>query len=150
MGVEMITVSGNLGADPELKFTANGTAMVKMRLAITDRVKQADGRWADGDTMWLDVVAWRQLAENAAESLFKGSRVIATGKLKSRTYEKKDGGTGVSYELVAEDIGPSLVNQATRLSKATSKNKTERGLATIGAVIDDAWAADTQPETAPF
>lgn len=145
----MITVSGNLGADPELKFTANGTAMVKLRLAITDRVKQADGSWSDGDTMWLDVIGWRQLAENAAESLAKGSRVIATGKLKSRSYEKKDGTTGVSYELVAEDIGPSLANQAARLSKATSKNKVERGLSTIGATIDDAWASEQSAE-APF
>ena len=145
----MITVSGNLGADPELKFTANGTAMVKLRLAITDRVKQADGSWSDGDTMWLDVIGWRQLAENAAESLAKGSRVIATGKLKSRSYEKKDGTTGVSYELVAEDIGPSLANQAARLSKATSKNKVERGLSTIGATIDDAWATEQSAE-APF
>lgn len=143
----MITISGNLGADPELKFTANGTAMVKLRVAITDRVKQADGSWSDGDTMWLDVIGWRQLAENTAESVVKGSRIIATGKLKSRTYEKKDGGTGVSYELVAEDIGASFANQAARLSKATAKNKVERGLSTLGASIDDAWAGD---QTAPF
>jgi single-strand DNA-binding protein len=149
MGVEMITISGNLGADPELKFTANGTAMVKLRVAITERTKQADGSWADGDTMWLDVIGWRQLAENAAESLAKGSRIIATGKLKSRSYEKNDGTKGVSYELVAEDIGPSLVNQAARLAKATPKNKVERGLSSIGAAIDDAWALD-QPTEAPF
>lgn len=146
----MLTVSGNLGADPELKFTANGTAMVKLRLAVTDRVKQQDGTWADGDTMWLDVIGWRQLAENAAESLVKGSRIIATGKLKSRSYEKADGTKGVSYELVAEDIGPSLANQAARLAKATPKNKVERGLTTLGAVIDDAWAKEAQSESAPF
>lgn len=141
----MITVSGNLGADPELKFTANGTAMVKLRLAVTDRVKQADGSWADGDTMWLDVIGWRQLAENAAESLVKGSRVIVTGKLKSRSYEKADGTKGISYEITADDIGPSLNNQAARLSKATSKNKVERGLSTLGAAIDDAWAKEAAP-----
>lgn len=145
----MITVSGYLGADPELKFTANGTAMVKMNLGVTDRVKQADGSWSDGDTMWLNVIGWRQLAENAAESLVKGSRVIVTGKLKSRSYEKQDGTKGVSYEITAEDIGPSLANQAARLSKATSKNKVERGLSTIGATIDDAWATEQSAE-APF
>lgn len=145
----MITVSGYLGADPELKFTANGTAMVKMNLGVTDRVKQADGSWSDGDTMWLNVIGWRQLAENAAESLVKGSRVIVTGKLKSRSYEKQDGTKGVSYEITAEDIGPSLANQAARLSKATSKNKVERGLSTLGATIDDAWASE-QPAEAPF
>ncbi len=145
----MITISGNLGADPELKFTANGTAMVKLRVAISDRVKQADGTWADSDTMWLDVIAWRQLAENAAESLAKGSKIIAHGKLKSRSYEKADGTKGLAYELIADDIGPSLINQAARLAKATPKNKVERGLTTLGAAIDDAWVAD-QAENAPF
>jgi single-strand DNA-binding protein len=99
----------------------------------------------------MDVSAWNGLAENAAESLSKGSRVIVHGNLKPRTFEKKDGTIGTAIELEATDIGPSLVNQAARLSKANKSNKMERGLATLGAsieeVIGDPWK---QPEAAPF
>jgi single-strand DNA-binding protein len=146
-----ITISGNLGADPELRFTKSGAAFVKLRVAVTDRKKQADGTWTDGDTLWMDVSAWNGLAENAAESLSKGSRVIVHGNLKPRTFEKKDGTIGTAIELEATDIGPSLVNQAARLSKANKSNKMERGLATLGAsieeVIGDPWK---QEEAAPF
>lgn len=145
------TISGNLGADPELRFTKSGVAFLKLRVAVTDRKKQADGTWADGDTLWMDVSAWNNLAENAAESLTKGSRVVVTGNLKPRTFEKKDGTTGTAIELEATDIGPSLVNQAARLSKATKSNKMERGMATLGAtigeVMGDPWK---QEEVAPF
>ena len=145
------TISGNLGADPELRFTKSGVAFVKLRVAVTERKKQADGTWTDGDTLWMDVSAWNNLAENCAESLSKGSRVIVTGNLKPRTFEKKDGTIGTAIELEATDIGPSLVNQAARLSKANKSNKMERGLATLGAsieeVIGDPWK---QSEEVPF
>lgn len=146
------TISGNLGADPELRFTKSGVAFVKLRVAVTDRKKQADGTWTDGDTLWMDVSAWNNLAENAAESLTKGSRVVVTGNLKPRSFEKKDGTIGTAIELEATDIGPSLVNQAARLSKATKSNKMERGMATLGAtigeVMGDPWKQ--QEEVAPF
>jgi single-strand DNA-binding protein len=147
----MITISGYLGADPELRFTKAGAASLKMRVGVSKRTKQADGTWADGETLWMDVSAWNTLAENAAESLSKGSRVIVTGDLEPRTFQKQDGTTGNAIELKASDIGPSLVNQAARLSKANKSNKMERGMATLGAsieeVIGDPWK---QPEAAPF
>ena len=147
----MITISGYLGADPELRFTKAGAAFLKMRVGVSKRTKQADGSWTDGETLWMDVSAWNTLAENAAESLTKGSRVIVTGELEPRSYEGKDGITKNSIELKASDIGPSLVNQAARLSKANKSNKMERGMATLGAsieeVIGDPWK---QEEAAPF
>lgn len=145
----MITFSGNLGADPELRFTNGGMAVANMRVAVTKRVKQADGSWADGETTWITVKCWRQLAENAAESLVKGSRIIVTGELKSRTYDDKDGKSVTVYEVEATDIGPSLSNQAARLQKVNSSNKVERGLAALGAILPDTegWA---QTEKAPF
>ena len=150
----MITISGYLGADPELRFTKSGVAFLKMRVGVSKRTKQADGTWTDGDTLWMDVSAWNTLAENAAESLAKGSRVIVTGDLEPRTFEKKDGTTGTAIELKASDIGPSFVNQAARLTKANKSNKMERGMATLGAslgeVMGDPWKAEAQPEAAPF
>jgi single-strand DNA-binding protein len=154
----MITISGYLGADPELRFTKNGVAFLKMRVGVSKRIKQADGTWTDGETLWMDVSAWGTLAENGAESLAKGSRVIVTGDLEPRTFEKKDGTTGTAIELKATDMGPSLVNQAARLSKANKSNKMERGMATLGAslgeVMGDPWKleskVDAQPEAAPF
>lgn len=147
----MITISGYLGADPELRFTKSGAAFLKMRVGVSKRTKQADGSWTDGETLWMDVSAWNTLAENAAESLVKGSRVIVTGELEPRSYEGKDGITKNSIELKASDIGPSLVNQAARLSKANKSNKMERGMATLGAtigeVMGDPWK---QEEAAPF
>lgn len=150
----MITISGYLGADPELRFTKNGVAFLKMRVGVSKRTKQADGTWADGDTLWMDVSAWGTLAENGAESLAKGSRIIVTGDLEPRTFEKKDGTTGTAIELKASDMGPSLVNQAARLSKANKSNRVERGMASLGAsiesVLQDPWKVDAQPEAAPF
>ena len=122
-----------------------------MRVGVSKRTKQADGTWADGDTLWMDVSAWNTLAENAAESLSKGSRVLVTGELEQKTFEGKDGVKKTAIELKANDIGPSLVNQAARLSKANKSNKMERGMATLGAsieeVIGDPWK---QEEAAPF
>lgn len=147
-------ISGNLGGDPELRFTKNGVAFSKMRVAVTERKKLADGSWADGDTTWLDVTAWGTLAENITESLVKGSRVVVVGKLKQRTFERADGTNGTAMELEASDVGPSLTNQSARLAKATPKNKLERGMATIGATMEDLgidpWAAPAQAESAPF
>jgi single-strand DNA-binding protein len=122
-----------------------------MRVGVSKRTKQADGTWTDGETLWMDVSAWNTLAENAAESLSKGSRVIVTGELEPRTFQGQDGNTKTAIELKASDIGPSLVNQAARLSKANKSNKMERGMATLGASIEEAigdpWK---QPEAAPF
>ena len=147
-----LTITGNVVADPELRVIASGKSIATFTVVASKAKKQADGTWTDGDTLWMDVSAWNNLAENSAESLTKGSRVVVTGNLKPRTFEKKDGTTGTAIELEATDIGPSLVNQAARLSKATKSNKMERGMATLGATIEevlgDPWKQ--QEEVAPF
>lgn len=117
-----ITVVGNLTADPELRFTPNGAAVANFTIASTNRVRdKATGEYRDGDTVFLRASVWRQYAENVAESLTRGMRVIATGRLRVREYETRDGGKGTSVELDVDDIGPVL-------RFATAKvNRTERG-----------------------
>ena len=104
-----ITVVGNLTADPELRFTPNGAAVANFTIASTNRVfdKQTN-EWKDGDTLFLRASVWRQYAENVAESLTRGMRVIATGRLRVRQYETREGTKGTSVELDVEDIGPVL------------------------------------------
>jgi single-strand DNA-binding protein len=117
-----ITVVGNLTADPELRFTPNGAAVANFTIASTNRIRdKATGEYRDGDTVFLRASVWRQYAENVAESLTRGMRVIATGRLRVREYETREGGKGTSVELDVDDIGPVL-------RFATAKvNRTERG-----------------------
>jgi single-strand DNA-binding protein len=98
---------GNLTSDPELRFTPSGTAVANLRVAHTDRVK-VNGTWQDGETSFHDVVVWRQQAENVADALGKGDRIVAVGAWKTREWESADGETHNSTEFVADEIGPSL------------------------------------------
>jgi single-strand DNA-binding protein len=107
MNETSLTMAGNLVADPELRYTPTGVAVVNFRIASTERFK-GEGGWQDGDTLFLTVTAWRGLAENVAESAAKGTRVIVTGRLKQRSYETRDGGRATVYELDATDVGISL------------------------------------------
>ena len=102
-----ITVVGTLGRDPELRFTAGGQAVVSFSVADTRKWKNAAGEQQEATT-WIDCSAWNSLAENAAASLAKGSRVIVTGRLESRDYEAKDGTKRTAYQIVADAIGPDL------------------------------------------
>jgi single-strand DNA-binding protein len=102
-----VTVVGNLTDDPELRFTSNGHAVANFRLAVTPRVREGDA-WKDGDTSFLRVNVWRKQAENAAESLSKGSRVMVVGKLKSRSWETPEGDKRSVVEIDADELGPSL------------------------------------------
>jgi single-strand DNA-binding protein len=117
-----LTVVGNLTADPELRYTPSGDAVANFTIASTSRkFDKASNKWKDGDTVFLRASVWRQYAENVAESLTKGMRVMATGRLKVREYETREGGKGTSVELDVEDVGPVL-------RFATAKvNRTERG-----------------------
>ena len=104
-----ITVTGNLTADPELRFTPSGAAVANFTIASTPRAFESQGQeWVDGETLFLRASVWRETAEHVAESLAKGTRVIATGLLKSRSYETKTGETRTVIELDVEEIGPSL------------------------------------------
>jgi single-strand DNA-binding protein len=104
-----ITVIGNLVADPELRFTPSGQAVANFTVASTPRRYDKDtGQTVDGETLFLRCGIWREQAENAAQSLAKGVRVIVTGRLKSRTYETQEGEKRTVMEVEVEDIGPSL------------------------------------------
>lgn len=107
----MITIIGNLVADPETK-DAGGHKLAKLRLASNERIKDANGEWKDSDTTYVDVTCWRRLAEGSA-SLKKGQRVIVHGKLKGRSFQRKDGTNGYAYEIEAVDVGPSIIARGT-------------------------------------
>ena len=122
-GDTTLTITGNLTADPELRFTTTGTAVAAFTVAASRRVyDQASGQWQDGDTLFLRCSAWRDLADHAAESLTKGTRVIVTGRLKQRTYDTDDGGKRTVCEVDVEDLGPSLKWATAKIAK-TSRDK---------------------------
>ena len=125
----MITVIGNLVADPETK-TAAGHKLAKLRLASNERVKDASGEWKDSDTTYIDVTCWRRLAEGSS-SLKKGQRVIVHGKLKGRSFQRKDGTNGYAYEIEATDIGPSVIAKG---SESNASPKTE-----VMPDLDNPW-----------
>lgn len=102
-----ITIVGNLGGDPELRFTPSGAAVANASVAVTAR-KLVNGEWEDGDTSWYRLNIWNGLAENAAEALVKGDRVIVQGDLSVRPYDDKDGNERLSVEVTVRDIGLAL------------------------------------------
>ena len=114
-----ITVVGNLVADPELRFTASGQPVATFRIASTPRIRDnATNEWKDGDSLFLTCNVWRQAAENVAESLQRGMRVIVTGRLKQRNYETKEGEKRTVYEVEVDDVGPSLRNASAKVTRA--------------------------------
>src|SRR5436305_10475842 len=103
-----ITIAGNLVADPELRYTQTGQAVATFRVASTPRFRDnATGEWKDGDSLFLSCNVWRQAAENAAESLQRGMRVIVSGRLRQRSYENKEGEKRSVYEAEVDEGGPS-------------------------------------------
>ncbi|EFQ84523.1 single-strand binding family protein [Aeromicrobium marinum DSM 15272] len=119
-GETIITLVGNLTDDPELKFTPSGAPVANFTVASTARTfdKQTN-EWKDGDAMFIRCAAWRQLAENVAESLTKGQRVVVTGALKVRNFERQDGSKGTSVEMNVDEIGPSLRYATAKVTRAS-------------------------------
>ncbi len=123
IGDTLITVTGNLTADPELRFTTAGVPVAAFTVAASRRVYDAEsGQWKDGDTLFLRCSAWRQLAEHIAESLFKGMRAVVAGRLRQRDYETTDGQKRTVYEVDVEDAGPSLRYATAKVTK-TARDK---------------------------
>ena len=119
-GETIITLVGNLTSDPELKFTPSGAAVANFTVASTPRTfDRQTNEWKDGEALFVRCDAWRQLAENVAESLQKGQRVVVTGALKIRNYERQDGSRGTSVEMTVDEIGPSLRFATAKVSRAT-------------------------------
>ncbi|RRJ86537.1 single-stranded DNA-binding protein [Gulosibacter macacae] len=119
-GDTIITVVGNLTADPELRYTPNGLAVANFTIASTPRIfDRQSNEWKDGEALFLRASVWREFAEHVASSMTKGQRVIAQGKLKQRSYETREGEKRTTFELDVEEIGPSLryaTAQVTRTS----------------------------------
>src|ERR1700719_4612701 len=119
-GDTQITVVGNLVSDPELRYTPTGVAVATFRVASTPRVMDRQtNEWKDGDSLFLTCNVWRQAAENVAESLQRGMRVIVSGRLKQRSYETKEGEKRTVFEVEVEDVGPSLRNASAKVNRAS-------------------------------
>ncbi|WP_103341853.1 single-stranded DNA-binding protein [Amycolatopsis sp. CA-126428] len=122
-GETTVTVVGNLTGDPELRFTPAGSAVANFTVASTPRLfDRESGAWRDGDALFLRCSLWREYAENVAESLARGARVVVHGRLRQRSYETKEGEKRTVVELEVEEIGPSLryaTAKVTKVSRAT-------------------------------
>jgi single-strand DNA-binding protein len=117
-GDTAITIAGNLVDDPELRFTPAGQPVAKFRVASTPRyLDKNTNEWKDGDSLFLTCNVWRQAAENVAESLTRGMRVIVSGRLRQRSYETKEGEKRTVYEIEVDDVGPSLRNASAKVNK---------------------------------
>src|SRR3954452_1108826 len=142
-GETTITVIGNLTDDPELRFTPSGAAVAKFRIASTPRtLDRASGEWKDGEPLFLACSVWRQAAENVAESLQRGSRVIVSGRLRQRSYETKEGEKRTVYELEVDEIGPSLRYATAKVQKMSRSGGGGGG---FGAPIGGGGGGSRQP-----
>ena len=141
-GETPITVVGNLTGDPELRFTPSGAAVANFTVASTPRTfdKQTN-EWKDQETLFLNCSVWRQAAENAAESLQRGMRVIVTGRLKARSYETREGEKRTVFEIDVEEVGPSLKMATAKVTKTTRSGGQSGGSGGFGGGGDDPWSS---------
>ncbi|MFF3547124.1 single-stranded DNA-binding protein [Streptomyces platensis] len=146
-GETVITVVGNLTADPELRFTPAGAAVCRFTVASTPRTfdKQAK-EWKDGESLFLNCSVWRQQAEHAAESLARGTRVIVQGRLKQRSFETKEGEKRTVFELDVDEVAPSLRNATAKVTKAGGSGQGRQQAqdarrAQGAASADDPWSS---------
>jgi len=140
-GDTVLTLTGNLTADPEYRVLDSGQSVASFSIASSRRVfDKTSGRWEDGDKLVLRCSAWRALADNIAESLTKGARVVAVGRLKQRMWEDEQGVKRLMTELELEDVGTSLLYSTATIAKAIRRTSSGSG---------DNWATGTNPEP-PF
>ena len=145
-GETVITVVGNLTDDPELRFTPSGAAVANFRIASTPRnLNRQTNEWEDGEALFLSCSIWRQAAENVAESLQKGMRVVVQGRLKARSYETREGEKRTVVEMEVDDVGPAL-RYATAKVTRTARGEGGGGgggggFSGGGAPVDDPWAS---------
>ena len=138
-----LTMIGNLVNDPELRFTPSGAAVAKFTVASTPRyLDKNTNEWKDGDSLFLQCQIWRQAAENVAESLTRGMRVIVSGRLKQRSYETKEGEKRTVFEVEVDEVGPSLRNATAKVTKTSRQAGTGyTAPATETASTEDPWPA---------
>jgi single-strand DNA-binding protein len=145
-----ITIVGNLVDDPQLRYTPTGNAVANFRIASTPRfMDRATNEWKDGDSLFLTCNVWRQPAENVAESLQRGMRVIVSGRLRQRSYETKEGEKRTVYEVEVDEVGPSLRNASAKVTKAARRGAAQPAGAAAGDPWADGAAADG-PADPPF
>jgi single-strand DNA-binding protein len=165
-GDTQITIAGNLVEDPELRFTPAGQPVARFRVASTPRyLDKTTNEWKDGDSLFLTCNVWRQAAENVAESLTRGMRVIVSGRLRQRSYETKEGEKRTVYEVEVDDVGPSLRNASAKVNRVArsggdgggyggggqrssggqgggGRSSSGGGQGNSGAAESDPWASD--------
>lgn len=150
-------IIGNLTADPELRFTQSGTAVATLRVASQDRKRDGD-KWVDGDTTYMTVTVWRKAAENAAESLTKGSRVVVIGRIRQREYETREKEKRTVLEVEADEIGlslfydPATSQRSPGRSSGSGYSDASRPVTRSGGTpaADDPWATPPDPDEPPF
>ena len=161
-GDTTITIIGNLVSDPELRYTPTGQAVATFRVASTPRfMDRQTNEWKDGDSLFLSCNVWRQAAENVAESLQRGMRVIVSGRLRQRSYETKEGEKRTVYEVEVDEVGPSLRNASAKVTRSQrsgaggggggfggqgggqGSGQGGYGGGASGRSNDDPWASDT-------
>jgi len=145
-GETIITVVGNLVDDPELRFTPSGAAVANFRIASTPRTfDKTTNEWKDGEGLFLSCAIWRQAAENVAESLVKGMRVVVQGRLKQRQYETREGEKRTVYELDVEEVGPSLKYATAKVTRTTRQGGGGGYSGGGQGGQQDPWAQPAQP-----
>ena len=159
-GEVSVTIVGNLADDPELRYTQGGVAVVSIRVGSTPRtLNRTTNEWVDGETVWVRCTAWREVAENVAQSLTKGSRVVVTGRLKAPSaYQTAQGEARASLELEIDEVGPSLryatASVTRRAREGGAVESPWGGIQSAPQVQSgaDAWAnpADAATDEAPF
>ncbi len=149
-GETPITVVGNLTADPELRFTPSGAAVANFTVASTPRTfDRQTNEWKDGESMFLNCSVWRQAAENAAESLQRGMRVVVSGRLKARSFETREGEKRTVFEIDVDEVGPSLKYATAKVTK-TTRSGAQGGGGQGGGQYgggDDPWATGGQSQS---
>ncbi len=153
-GETVITVIGNLTADPELRYTQNGIAVANFTIASTPRTfDRASGEWKDGEALFMRASVWREFAEHVASSLTKGARVVASGRLRQRSYETKEGEKRTSIELEVDEVGPSLRYATAQVQRQSSGSKSVAGdswnAPAAGGITQDPWASAAESEQQP-
>ncbi|MDI9889950.1 single-stranded DNA-binding protein [Microbacterium sp. IEGM 1404] len=147
-GETVITVVGNLTADPELRYTQNGIPVANFTIASTPRtLDRQTGEWKDGEALFLRASVWREFAEHVAGSLTKGARVIATGRLKQRSYQDREGERRTSIELEVDEIGPSLRYATAVVTRAASAGGRQQPAA---QQTEQQWASTQPGESEPW
>ncbi len=161
-GETVITVVGNLTADPELRFTPSGAAVASFTIASTPRTFDKNtNEWKDGDALFLRCSIWRQAAENVAESLQRGMRVVAQGRLKQRSYETREGEKRTVVEMEVDEVGPSLKYATAKVNRTSRGSSSGGGFGSTGSgsspggsdagPVDDPWgSAPSAPSGAGY